>query len=95
VYEDRIRIAEETAQICRHFDIDPLQLIASGSLLIAVEHDHADHVVNVLEQDGIAAAVIGDLVPTPGTRLIRRRDGTTEELVRPVADHLWKALETQ
>ncbi len=95
VYEDRIRITEETAKICGHFDIDPLQLIASGSLLIAVEHDHADNVVNLLEQSGTAAAVIGDLVPTPDTRLIQRRDGTTEELVRPIADHLWKALETR
>jgi hydrogenase maturation factor len=94
VYEDRIRIAEETSKICRHFDLDPLQLIASGSLLIAVEHDHADTVVHVLEQRGIAAAVIGYLVPTPDTRLIQRRDGTSEELVRPVADHLWQALAT-
>ena len=93
VYEEHIQIAEETLEICDFLHIDPLQLIASGSLLIAVEKRAADEVVEILEKSRIAAAVIGELLSSSKDRFIRRRDGTIEELVRPVSDHLWLALE--
>ena len=93
VYGEKLSIAEETLKICKFFQIDPLQLIASGSLLIAVEKGSVDKVVEVLEKNKIAAAVIGELLPSPKKRLIIRRNGHVEELVRPVSDHLWLALE--
>ncbi len=93
VFEDKIPIAEETRRICGYFRIDPLCLIASGSLLIAAEKGSSDKVVNVLRKNGIAAAVIGELLSSPRKRAIVRREGREEELVRPVSDHLWRALE--
>lgn len=93
VYEEKISIKEETLEICKFFQIDPLQLIASGSLLIAVEKNTGDKVVKVLEKNNIAAAVIGELLTSPRKRLIIRKNGDIEELVRPVSDHLWLALE--
>ncbi|MFP3984717.1 MAG: AIR synthase family protein [Candidatus Bathyarchaeia archaeon] len=92
VYEDKIRIAEETLKICDFFQIDPLQLIASGSLMIAVEKGCGEKVVEVLEGNKIAAAVIGELLSSPKKRFIIRRDGEVEDLVRPLSDHLWLAL---
>jgi hydrogenase maturation factor len=70
-----------------------LQLIASGSLLIAAKRNSADKVVKVLEKSQIAAAVIGEFVSSPEKRFIVRKRGGLEELVRPVSDHLWLALE--
>ncbi|MDH5447752.1 MAG: AIR synthase family protein [Candidatus Bathyarchaeota archaeon] len=93
VYEEKLSITGETLKICQFFQIDPLQLIASGSLLIAVEKGSADKVVEVLEKNKIAAAVIGEFLPSPKKQLIVRRNGHVEELVRPVSDHLWLALE--
>lgn len=92
IYGDRIPIAGETLRICRFFGIDPLQLIASGSLLIAVEKASSDKVLEVLKDNGIAAAVIGEFLPSPKKRFIVRKDGDMERLVRPVSDHLWLAL---
>lgn len=92
VYEKRMRIADETLKICDFFHIDPLQLIASGSLLIAVEKRSADEVLEVLSKGKIPAGVIGELLSSPKERFIMRRDGTTEELIRPTFDHLWLAL---
>ncbi len=92
VFEDRISIAEETKRICGCFGIDPLQLIASGSLLISAEEGSSDGIVNVLRRNGIAAAVIGRFVSSPRKRSIVRRDGSEVELVRPASDHLWRAL---
>jgi hydrogenase maturation factor len=93
ILEEKIRIEPETAEICDFFKIDPLQLIASGSLLIAAEGNSADKVVKALERNHIEAAVIGEFVSSPDVRLITRKNGKVERLVRPVADHLWQALE--
>jgi hydrogenase maturation factor len=92
VYEDNISIAEETLKICKFFQIDPFQLIASGSLLIAVEKDYANSVVRLLKKNKIAAAVIGEILSSPEKRLVIRKDGSVKELVRPLSDHLWLAL---
>jgi len=93
VFEERIPIAEETMRICEHFRIDPMCLIASGSLLIAAEKDFSGKIVKVLRKNGIAAAVIGELLSSTRKRAIVRRDGREERLARPVSDHLWRALE--
>lgn len=93
VFEERIPIAEETMRICEYFRIDPMCLIASGSLLIAAEKDFSDKIVKVLRKNGIAAAVIGELLSSSRKRAIVRRDGREERLARPVSDHLWRALE--
>jgi hydrogenase expression/formation protein HypE len=95
VHGDRIPIAIETLKVCEFFGIDPLQLTASGSLLIAVEKAFADEVSKVLRNSGVAAAVIGELLSSPEKRLVVRKDDEAEKLVRPVSDHLWAALKRQ
>jgi hydrogenase maturation factor len=93
IYEEEIRIAPETVKICNFFKIDPLQLIASGSLLIAAKRNSVDKVVKALEKNQIAAAVIGEFLSSPERRFIVRKTGGLEKLIRPVSDHLWLALE--
>jgi hydrogenase maturation factor len=93
VHKKKIPVRPETTEICNFFEIDPLQLTASGSLLIAVERDSADRVVGILSKEGIAAEVIGEFLPSVEERIIIQEDGSSENLVRPVSDHLWSALE--
>jgi hydrogenase expression/formation protein HypE len=92
VFEEKISVSKETLRICDFFRIDPLQLVASGSLLISVEAHFADDVVDVLTKNKIAANIIGELHKSPETRQIVRKDGRIEELPRPQSDHLWQAL---
>ncbi len=92
VYEENLSIANETLRICEFFRIDPLQLIASGSLLIAAEESYADKVVEALNRNRIAASIIGEILSSPKKRFLKRISGKTEKLVRPVSDHLWLAL---
>ncbi len=92
VFEEKISVSEETVRICDFFGIDPLQLVASGSLLISVEGHCADDVVDVLTKHKIAANIIGELHGSPRKRQIVRKDGKIEELPRPQSDHLWQAL---
>jgi hydrogenase expression/formation protein HypE len=92
VYEDKITIEPETAKICRYFEIDPLQLIGSGALLIAADPEKTDKIVENLQNEHVFAAEIGEFGGNVNKRLLIRKDGTAQELPRPVSDHLWQAL---
>jgi hydrogenase maturation factor len=91
VYEKHIPISAETHQLCELFQLNALNLISSGALLIIVDKDQSHAIVNQLQRQHIAAAIIGDVVEDPETRLIQREDGVREMLDRPVTDELWRA----
>jgi hydrogenase expression/formation protein HypE len=90
--EEKITVEPETAKICRYYEIDPLQLISSGALLIAADPKEADKVVNSLCREHIYADVIGEFTPNPNKRVLVHGDESAEILPRPVSDHLWIAL---
>ncbi len=62
VDEAAIPILPETRVLCEALELDPLGLIASGALLLAVAPHHADDVVAALEAECISAASIGRIV---------------------------------
>jgi hydrogenase maturation factor len=55
---DQIPVLPETALICEKLKLAPLGLLASGSLLIAVEAKDSGKVIRALRGEGIAGAVI-------------------------------------
>ena len=48
VFEDKIAVEPETAKICRFYEIDPLQLMGSGALLISAEPETAPKILDAL-----------------------------------------------
>ena len=92
VFEEKITVEPETAKICRYYEIDPLQLISSGALLIAAQPEAANKIIDALSQEHIYADVIGEFNPNPNKRILMHKDDTAEMLPRPVSDHLWIAL---
>jgi hydrogenase maturation factor len=92
VFRDAVPVQPETARICSIFQIDPLQLISSGALLIAAEAKSTDAIIRSLKREQISAAVIGEFTEKRNSRLLITAEGTAEALPRPVSDHLWLAL---
>ena len=92
IFEEKITVEPETAKICRFYEIDPLQLISSGALLIAAEPEAADKIINSLGNEHIYANVIGEFNSNPNKRLLMHSDDSAEMLPRPISDHLWIAL---
>ena len=92
VYEEKITVEPETAKICRFYEIDPLQLISSGALLIAADPKAEDKIIDALCKQQIYADTIGEFNPNPNKRLLNHKDDSAEMLPRPVSDHLWLAL---
>lgn len=61
IQADAVKVFPETRQLCDHYRIDPMGLIASGALLISVEPDQAHSLLAALEREGIPAAIIGNV----------------------------------
>ncbi|MFX1342629.1 MAG: AIR synthase family protein [Promethearchaeota archaeon] len=87
-----LMIHEETRHICQALEINPLNLIASGAMLIAADRTKANSVIKALQKAGISAASIGRLVADPKIRNIIELDGSIHSLPQPKEDALWNAL---
>jgi len=93
VFREKIHVPHETEEICGFFKIDPLQLVSSGALLISANPKSVDGIVRILVKNGVESAVIGEFTKDPRDRILINSDGSSKNLVRPVSDHLWSALE--
>jgi hydrogenase expression/formation protein HypE len=79
VHQERIEVLPETALLCAEYGLDPLGLIASGSLLIVLSPEDSARVIVKLKEAGIAATVIGQIVAREeGLKLMA--DGVTKDL---------------
>jgi hydrogenase expression/formation protein HypE len=61
IHKEAIPVLPETALLCQEFGLDPLGVIASGSLLITVPPEDSAPVIAALGRAGITAAVIGQV----------------------------------
>ena len=84
----KVPIRQETVEICEYFDLNPYQLISSGSLLIGTKH--GNKLVEALEREGIAAAVIGKAVE--GNDKVIIQEDERRYLEPPKSDELYKVI---
>lgn len=91
-----IPILPETRLVAGALGLDPLGLLASGSLLLAAQPDAVPAILRSLANEGIAASVIGELTDEPGVFTLHV-DGVIEPLpefaVDEVARHFSPAPE--
>ncbi|MBC7264560.1 MAG: hydrogenase expression/formation protein [Chloroflexi bacterium] len=83
----RIRILPECIEFCREFGLDPLGLIASGALLVAVPPDTSARLQHLYAQAGIPCSVIGHVTP-PEEGIRIKNGGVTRDLPRFDADEI-------
>ncbi|MCD8090845.1 MAG: AIR synthase family protein [Clostridiales bacterium] len=86
VFADKIPVLEETKTICRIFNVNPLRLISSGSMLIAAPKGEA--LVSALKKEGINAAVIGKITEKDKFVIY---SGRKEVLGEPEPDQIYSA----
>ena len=92
ILEEKIPVHHETAEICKFFKIDPLQLISSGALLISAKPEFATKIIESLERQKIHASIIGEFLKNLHERAMIGKDKKIQALPRPLSDHLWLAL---
>jgi hydrogenase maturation factor len=91
IYRDAIPIDDSTKAICNALEINPMELISSGCMIICTSKEDATEVVNTIQSRGVSACVIGKIVKDPDHRIIVT-DSDGFALERPTADALWDAL---
>lgn len=91
VHFDAIPILPETQSFCDLLGLEPLGLIASGSLLIAADPADADAIAGAIRAEGIACADVGAVVRAEeGIRI--GRDGAWRDLPRYDQDEIAKVF---
>jgi hydrogenase maturation factor len=93
IEETQLPILPECEILCRHLGLDPLGLIASGSLLIAAAEDRTPRIVQRVQSQGIPAAVIGQVVPVEQGCSLRLADGSLRLLPTFPQDELTRLFE--
>ena len=88
VFEKNILVTDLTRKICKYYNIDPLRLISSGTMIIVCE-DGTDMVAK-LNQKKIKSSIIGRL-KKEGLHVVYI-DGTRGPLFPPDVDELFKVI---
>lgn len=89
-----IPIAAVTRSVCAALGLDPLGLIGSGSLLIAVDETSREALLSQLELHGVPAACIGRLIDGEPGALRGLRNGEAVALPRFEVDEIARLFAT-
>lgn len=87
---NRLPLSVVTHKICKHYDINPYQLISSGSMIITVAAERADALISLLEASAIAAYDIGEM--TASKILFSDEKGDLQAIPEPDSDELYKVI---
>ena len=89
LWERKVPVADETREMCARLSLDPLKLIGSGSLLIAVPPKRVESLRRALR--GVAPVAEVGRFTRSGRRLVAR-DGAVRRIAAAPVDELWGAL---
>ena len=92
VNAEAIPVPDISRRICQLLDIDPLEAIASGALLLTVQSDRAVIVQAALEDAGIRCAHIGEIAHPP-VGVFQASAGVRKRMPRPERDAITKLFE--
>lgn len=82
-------VKQATVEICNFFDINPYELMSSGSMLIVTDNGH--DLVRELEKAHIHGTVVGKITDSNDRIVVNGEE--TRFLEPPKTDELYKALE--
>lgn len=85
----KLPIKQATVEICNFYDINPYELMSSGSMLMATDNGH--DLVLALEKAGIHSAVVGKVTNSNDKVVINGDE--TRFLEPPKTDELYRALQ--
>ncbi len=92
INRSRVMLPSDVKSICNHFRLNPYEVISEGTLVLSVEADHASSVLDVYQNAGIPAAVIGQVVPAAEGCQWIEADGSSQQLLPPTVDRFWEVF---
>jgi hydrogenase expression/formation protein HypE len=79
-----------TMQVCIYYDVNPMRLISSGSMLVIAHSDDGRRIISALGEAGIEASKIGEVTSPEDGLLLYQKDGSIEVIEPPGADEIYK-----
>ena len=92
IYEESLKIADTTSKICDFYNIDPLKLISSGSMLIVVSPENKDSLLKKLRLENISTYEIGFFTDNTKDKIIIDRENKKSIIDEPGSDELYKVI---
>jgi hydrogenase expression/formation protein HypE len=91
IERDAVPVLPEVRAVCDHVGVDPYVAISEGTLIATVVTERADDFVAVLGDEGIDAAVVGEVTDVREGRLIAAGE-RSEPMMHPGLDPFWAAF---
>ncbi|MCT4509395.1 MAG: AIR synthase family protein [Tepidibacter sp.] len=88
IYNDKIYINESTKLVCEHYNINPLRLISSGSMIIGIDKNKIDILKDRFDKENIEFSVIGEFTDK-GHILV---GNSNKNIDPPYSDELYKVI---
>ncbi len=88
---DAILVADEVAEVCRLFRLDPLYALGQGCLIISANRERSEDIMRALQRRGIQASIIGKL-SRANRHTIKTSSGTHRKLSYRSEDPYWRAF---
>jgi len=89
VWADHIPVATETSRLCSHLRLDPLKLMSSGCLLVAVTPKSVGRVMKALRVRGVMVSEVARVGPRSKGRFLLK-EGKKLGLVAVPQDELYR-----
>ena len=91
VDKEKIIVQDVIKKVCDLFDIDPYSSISEGTLIITCRPHKANEVIKRLNNKGIPASIVGEIVPKE-KQMHYFEKGKEIELLHPRVDPFWGAF---
>ena len=88
--EEEINVLPEPMELSRIFQLNPLNTISSGSLLIAIEKKEASDLIDLLKKNDILAVEIGQFEPKMNGLVMKDKSGQKKNLIYSETDEITK-----
>lgn len=89
IQNESINVPEITQKICDHYQINPLRLISSGTMIMTVRPNLLDQLISALQVKDIEVSVIGEITAKD---IYLEKRGRLTYVTPPDSDDLYKVV---
>lgn len=91
IYESRIPLTDITKKVMKYLDVDPLKMISSGSMVMAISKDKEEDMKVAFKDVGIGFSVIGEIVDEK-EGIVLKSGESSSPVSPPQSDEIYSAL---
>jgi hydrogenase maturation factor len=94
IEKSKIIVFPESLELCKFFNLNPLNTLASGALLIAIDDSESSSLIELLKDNDIPASKIGIFMPKEEGLNIKNDKGEGSKLKYSERDEITKIFES-